>query len=318
MPTIDQFHLKMLRDEFKALKNVYSAKNSFEAEYFRQSMTSCGLDLNDDASYDLLEPGLTKNGFDNIAYLSVTHGLVNGFYGVMSTSWQQYSSLVARSRRGGLNHLIMQLDHHRPLLDSRTLPAHTDPFHVRAFDALMNDYRTGALKNYHSQLAVPVAVEAHDELTQRFNNLADAKNPSRNAKPYEIKQHLKAIHDMIDGLRKDMSGFSPVQMTDFLTQSKTSQAQLTKAFQDAALMSAAHTVKHGHVIPPYEPIDLCYHDALQDLDQVGIDIHDPATFTAIGTDKKTFWDNYTQQMDWRNNGAGKIYGTPITPYQPKP
>lgn len=313
MPTIDKFHLEILRDEFKVLKDGYSARNSFEVENFRRSMESCGLDLNDDASYDLLEPGLTKDGFDDIAYLSVTHGLVNSFYSVMNSSGLQYKDVAARSRRGNLNHLMTQLDYHRPLLDSRTLPAHADPFHARAFNALMIDYKTGTLTSYHEQLAVPVAVEAHDELTHRFNHLAAAK-ASGHTKPYEIQHHLKGIQDVIDSLRKDMSVFSPTQMTDFLTQSKISQPQLTKSFQDAALMYAAHTAQHSQIEDP----SLYYHRALRALDEAGIDIHAPATFTAMGADKKTFWDNYTKQVDWNNNGAGKAYGLPVTPYPSKP
>lgn len=195
------------------------------------------------------------------------------------------------------------MDHFLPQLTSRSLPADADPYHRQILQLILDDYTSGRLREYCSDLAIDSAVESYKNLQKEWKKIsADLQ------KDTDGTRDLSGLLYDIKDIRKLVAGVSGTRRKVFSTRTGTDQSGLEAFHQEIALTVSREMIKKGEVAPKLvsgHSTDTCYQYALDELDAAGVNMNDSAVYTALGMDRKVFWDNYKQQVDWMNTTANK-------------
>lgn len=300
MTGIDPEKLRYIRDSLWRIAEPSRTQAPQAPQEIRDQLAAMSLDLNDDATYELLQDGLTKQSFDDLEFLNITYSVTRNFHSVQNLAWQQYTGLVAGSKHTNTSQLIMMIDHYLPQLSSRQLPVGADPYHRLILQTLLDDHASGKLQAYCQDLAIDAALEGYQSFQTSWQRTKEELQKESAKISYENFVNVPSQLNTIIGLVKNLD--APRQAL-FFSRSGTSEAHLSSLRKEMALMSCHALIKaEPSPIPRFEGYSHhhVYQYSVDTLTEAGVDMADPATYTALGMDHKIFWDNYRLQRDWIN------------------
>lgn len=287
--TIDPQILEFLREDFKMMAHADSNPYPGAALDIRKELASMGLDLNDDATYELLQPGLTKQTFDDLEFLGMTYGITRYFHELQSPLDRSHA---AAAKYQAASDLLDSLAQHMPALQSRKLPQGTDPYHAMVLKMLMDHYASGQLQDYRDSLAVSSAQEHYAELQESLKDVTAFLGEDGNPDIIEW-DFIFYRFGMIKKLTEDMD---QAHRADFFRRISSDATNLDKLHRETALVFAREIIKNPYPLMFDEP-DTRYSDIVKIFKDAGIDIQDAATYDSIGIDPQTFWDNYKKEEE---------------------
>lgn len=316
MGGIDPQKLDYLRSGIWQMEEPCRNPRPDTAAEYRRDLAAMGLDLNDDATYELLQDGLTKKKFDDLEFLAVTYFVTRSFHSAQNLSWQQYSGITAASKHQSIKDLIQRVQYYLPVLKSRTLSADADPYHGRILNMILDDYGSGQLQEYCADLAVGDAIETYHGMRERWNKLKESLDEK------DARSNLNCYNELypVKNLKELLADMTPDRRMVVFDQTGTNQADLDKTHREITLgvirkllkgregnpepkLSSGHISDHGYLY------------ALSEFEVAGVDVNDDATYTAIDMDRQTFWGNYQKQVAWVTKIEGR---TPSKIHQPPP
>lgn len=275
----------------------------------REHLSDAGYDLNDDATYALLDKGLTKAKFEEQAFIATTHMITKAFMSTQTVDTRNYGGWLVPGRRYyGMENLLRLLNEHAATIENHSDTIGTDRYHNALLDFVMTEYRNGGLQEYQATLKVDYAVRTFHDLQELTKEALNAKD--RGA----LDHYLRQATDSAKTLDNLMADFNKAQKTEVLERTDQTEKTLKNSRKSLALTFARYAVTHD-IVPKWEPIFLGYQRALEELDDAGVNLNAKSTFKAIGMDAQTFWDNYRKQIEWLR-GDGKVYGLPKKIYAP--
>lgn len=277
-----------------------------------------GLDLTQDATYELLDPDLTKETFDQrYTYMSMLW-VLDGFH-AMQTQSNEYRNVRAQRHHYAVNDLVAQRLPMFEVLYARSgLPdeSEVNPLHLREIEFIRELHKDGLLEQELKRSALQAAYE-------EFRNVHFLKNDVENrlAKGedfyhassvglYSAGNTLKLIEAAGDDYEPDdipaaydswgqpdedkgtihfSRDNAEALRTYFLVKELAVKFTEAMEWQDKGeYVLDASGSGHGMMVMPMQDIAL-------KLEDYGYDLKDPDTYSEIGTDIKTFSKAYNDE-----------------------
>jgi len=281
---IDQEKLK----EARRLFLLFAADPEFNAhedgaKIVKRELVGMGLNLEDDATYRLIDKDLTRQKLDDLEYLALTYMIMSCYHKAQSISGPENKGICAAVKHNTIEFLIEFMDDRKASLEEHLLPPDTDLYHREDFEKLLEDYQSKKLQGYCEGLAVPHAVESYIKLREMMERIkADLKSDL--APNWEWSAPLKKIKE----IRELLDNMEPGRQAEFFKRSGADETVLTGLHQQIALAVVREKIEKEEG----DFSDAFYKDALGELKAAGIDMDSDATYAALGTDRKKFWANH--------------------------
>lgn len=327
--TIDANELQRLSDAWAEVnldEMMYVHHNRYALLDISKNLGEMGLDMNADASYELLVPGLGKAQFDE-ALLVATIREVNAVYGTAITNIDRngYIDQHANTQVHALTRLVKTL---LPALKSLAqdssgnflinhVPGNLSTMEMRQIDVILDMDKDGTLQNALQRAAVRAA---ESQFRTACSYMEDAKrNPIEpNADVRSLRQGLGYVDSALDMIAKAGPLFTPRDVylkfgnRGGVPRKDGSSAELSvavlEAMRDFFLIREAGVEfacayefhkrgqyvldasgsGHGAMVMPMQKI-------LTTLQGRGKDIRDPQLYADMGTDIDTFWAAYSAE-----------------------
>lgn len=286
----------------------------------KQSLEKMGLDLTQDATYDLLAPGLTKYNFDqHDTYLHMLSVLRD--YNTMQKQHHDFVGVQAQFHYTGLKRLLeFTYPRYEQALKNAPLPAKNtiNPLHLRELEFITSLNDDGTLKQYLKQAALQAALDeyrnvyrAKSKVEEQISKGEEFYRDSSQGLAYSkalleyidaaddayAAQNIPANYGFFGGWDNDAGTieFSRKNAEEF--RDYFIAKQLGNKFSNALDWQAkgeyvldASGSGHGAMVMPMQ-------DIATELKGYGYDLNDPATFTMIGTDIATFSKAYHDERN---------------------
>ena len=199
-----------------------------------------------------------------------------------------HGSSTAASRRlskiWAIEQMIKEIDFYQPQLKSRALPADADLYHRQILKLILDDYDSGRLQEYCSDLAIGSAVESYKDLQEFSKQItADDKNDDHSRLEQDLERAIYEIKD----IKELVKNATPERQKTFFAQTGSSQFCLDALHKTIALTLAHEAIKNGEPVPQYvsgHTSDYCYQYSLGELSAAGVDMGSKATYEIIGMD----------------------------------
>lgn len=282
----------------------------------RDRLTEMGLDLDQDETYELLAPGLTKAAFD----AAVTHASINDvlqhYHRIIAVGRDDYVNTYNGKRAYGLQRMMeYELPEAEKNIAKTGVPDSLEPLARRELDMVLAAWHDGTLEDDMRRNAIRAA---HDDFRTALsyyeqiqkqgpndNNFGTARDGLSYADmtikmidwagSYYKAEDIPAKYGMFGGWDEKAGTvkFSREAVEDlrtgFLIKELAVKFQSAKKFQDQGhFVLDASGSGHGMMVMPMQEI-------AEKLQEYGRDIHDPQTYKDIGTDIDTFRKCYQRE-----------------------
>jgi hypothetical protein len=303
-------HLKMYQDNWermdpaiptqfhRAWSELYSLRNKFK---------EAGYDLDQDKTYELLSPGLTKAEFDEVYTRSLIFDTVNTYFRVVTPEPNSYVNGYHAPKAHELKRIQDVLI---PLIKTSISEAGMPKLSAMEksnFDILMDRYHTRALVKEMKESALNAAHDAFRS-TIILQNKANMQNPNdKSTQPIQEaiaqaigtlnliemagtnykKQEIYADYHAFGGWDKEKKKlkFSKEAAKDLLETLRLKELSknfsLAKEFQDKGKYIVGH--------------DMPLQSILEKMQENNMDISKAASFKGFGTTKKEFKTRYNKE-----------------------
>ncbi|MBU0858757.1 MAG: hypothetical protein KJ667_02360 [Alphaproteobacteria bacterium] len=286
-----------------------------------KGLTEMGLDLTQDATYELLSPGLTRMDFARTQTRITMLQLLDSYYSAQKMTARDavMGDFAARHFHGLDRVLKVTLPAFEDSVAVTGMPKDIDHMQAREIALIREMKADGTLEMARKQAAQKLAIESFRTAIGYHNTLQSAaeKDNSRvysrgflqEAQQY-VERGLKAIdqaqefyqpaivkieYGMFGGWTDKTAVFNRRALSDIgrdltLRLCGVEFAQARKFQDQGHFVLDASGSGHGAMVMPMQ-------DILYRLKRGLFDIDKPETFTAMGTDIDTFWNYYQRERD---------------------
>jgi hypothetical protein len=275
------------------------------ADSIREKLSSMGLDLNADATYELIEEGLTKQKFEDLEFLAVTYAITGCFHRAQDIAKERYNgAAVKHETMKYLLEAIKEMEEYRPHLKGRSsLPEDADPYHRWVAERILGDYKSGKLQEYCDDLAVGHAVESYKGLLKVRKIIAEDLSSGHETSRYELWTPLREIKK----IKELVGSMTEGRKAKFFAGTGADQSGLDKLHREGALIVARASIEKGRIISNTRTCfssGECHLYAEDILKSAGVDMNSDATYAALGLDKRTFRANCKREAGEMNPASG--------------
>lgn len=289
----------------RAMNNVY------EFQRLQKGLEEMGLDLAQDATYELLEDGLTKKTFDQEhcrAWLAMT---LDSYHHAQSLSSHRYLGEQSRAQYHGLKRLVeYTLPNLEKHLTESGLPDDVPELRLIELRLLQEMKNNGALERAVKLAANNCAMEntrtAYNFLKRAQEKQADmnhlqecreglayansALEAIENAQEFYAPKDIPLEYDGFGGWKEEKSPYNREKVEEMkeyflLQESAIEFHQAYKFHKEGHYVLDASGSGHGMMRMPMQHI-------AEKLHEQGYNIRDPKVFKQMGTDIDTFWKAY--------------------------
>jgi hypothetical protein len=316
--TLDPQKLKSLRDKWQETDQDERAGDGRIGSEFRslvRELGEMGLDLAQDATYELLEDGLTRAEFGRRYAVAAVRETMNQYFFAVSTTNNDYLGVVNRRRVGALGHLSDRvMPWMESVLDGGALPAGLTALEQQQItmlraakaDGTMNaDIRMSAVRAAHdcfrmAWMSKGVVLKARPD-DNDFRAMKDGlREAEEGLKMMDIAgPYYKAARIPVEyGYRGlDKNGAHELCSREALREMR--RFFLVKEL-GAKFRNALQWQDKGHFVLDssgggFGAMVMPMQDILKKLEEYRQDIRAPETYKAIGTDIDTFWQAYRRE-----------------------
>ncbi len=279
-------------------------------------LTEMGLDLSQDETYELIEPGLTKAAFDKM----VTHGAINDvlqhYHRIIAVGRDDYINTYNGKRAYGLERMMKyELPEAEKNIAKTGIPDSIQPLARRELDMVLAAWHDGTLEddmrrnaaraahdNFRTALSYYKQIQKQEPNDNNFGKARDGLAYADmtlemigRAGSYYKAEDIPAEYGSFGGWDEKAGTvkFSREAVEDlrraFLIKELGVKFQSAKRFQDQGhFVLDASGSGHGMMVMPMQEI-------VEKLEEYGQDIHDPQTYKDIGTDIDTFRACYQRE-----------------------
>lgn len=290
-------------------------RNIYDIE---EGLKEMGLDMTQDATYELIAPGLTRREFVQTQTYLVMLKVLDEFYASQEVDNTNQAHEPYAVRFGSIQRLLEYgLPHFESLYAQEGLPDNVSPVALRQLQLLRDLAADGTLAlemktaaNEWAKICLRNAVMFQRWLEkgdprQAYSNLSQGKGYAEEA--------MRAIDNAGDCYQPGPISYERTSMgwgwKADAPKIEFSREAVQELLNDYMLKLAGNKFAtalkfqgQGHFVLDssgggYGAMVMPMQDILGDLAAHKIDIHDPQTFTAMGTDLDTFWKAYRRERE---------------------
>jgi hypothetical protein len=317
--TIDPQKLEHARSVWSRIDLVdmyYAQRNMWSLHDIAESLEKMGLDLAQDATYELLEDGLTKAAFDKAVVIASVRHVNNEYYTFMGGGSHEFVEQHFAKRMYGIERLLdFALAHAEDRVAQQGMPPELSVAEQRQFVMIQDLHRSGALKEEMQCAAAGMAI-CEFRAALRNKDAIEKTKPGEPVSYESVRTGLGRIDRAMEAVEKAGAHYQPCEVlvdrgirglnkngckvaysreaveelrTYFLVRQLGMQFERAKMFQDQGHFVLDSTSGgFGAMVMPMQEI-------LTKLQAYGKDIADKETYRAIGTEKDIFWACYQRE-----------------------
>lgn len=309
--------LARMQGEWRAAKygeDPHACTRSIYIERIRTALTSMGLDLNDDATYELLEDGLTKQSFEQTETSLKLILLLDSYRAARNTTgYRSPEEQIATNFEKLKSFIEQDWPDFKAQISKARLPANTNIAQQQELALINNLMESGALAEELKLAALALAKENFREVYELYSDLENGKKPLTAA---TLRKGINAAKQAVDlivnyagdiyqpeqiPLKRNFYGGWTDENVTFSLETITAYAEdLTLSSISTEFSQALALQEQGHYIvrtpqSGSNTLTLPVQEIVYTMQEQGFDLEAPETYEAIGTDQDTFWDAYHKE-----------------------
>ncbi len=166
---------------------VTNGSNAYSCLHMiRRSLEQMGLDLEQDATYELLEPGLSKAEFDTFYTHAQINDALHYYHRTVTVNREDYLGVYNGRRANGIKHMLDEtLPRLKESLAETGVPDALSPLAKQQLEFVLRVYRDGTLENDMRRSAAMAAQDHFRTMRSCYETVQKQKPGDRNTLPAE-------------------------------------------------------------------------------------------------------------------------------------